>query len=133
MSFRVVEWKFEGKRAVIANLNKMSDELKSRLRTAVKVSAHRIKADAKRRVPVSEINHEHLRDTIGVKTYGYTDKRQSIVALIGTNVEYARYVEFGTKKRKAKPYMYPAANAEVPKFQRNIEVEIEKAARRFNG
>jgi HK97 gp10 family phage protein len=30
------------------------------------------------------------------------------VAIVGTNVEYATHVEYGTKRSKAKPYMRPA-------------------------
>lgn len=33
------------------------------------------------------------------------------VYLVGTNVEYSVYVEFGTSKMAAQPYLFPAAEA----------------------
>lgn len=35
---------------------------------------------------------------------------------IGTNVEYAPFVEFGTSKRKAKPFLRPAAQDHMPEY-----------------
>ena len=39
-----------------------------------------------------------------------TDKRyiQKFLVRIGTNVDYAIYVELGTKKMDARPYLFPA-------------------------
>ena len=39
-----------------------------------------------------------------------TDKRyiQKFLVRIGTNVDYGIYVEFGTKKMDARPYLFPA-------------------------
>lgn len=34
-----------------------------------------------------------------------------LVATIGTNVEYARHVEFGTSRQRAQPYLRPALDA----------------------
>lgn len=38
-------------------------------------------------------------------------RRRSLVVRIGTDVEYAKYVEFGTSKMSAKPYLRPALDA----------------------
>lgn len=39
-----------------------------------------------------------------------TDKRyiQKFLVMVGTNVDYGPYVEFGTKKMDARPYLFPA-------------------------
>ena len=42
---------------------------------------------------------------------GTTDKR---TAYVGTNVEYAAYVEYGTKHMKAQPYMRTGLAAAIP-------------------
>ena len=42
---------------------------------------------------------------------GTTDKK---TAYVGTNVEYAAYVEYGTKKMKAQPYMRTGLSAALP-------------------
>jgi len=54
-----------------------------------------------------------------------TDKRyiQKFLVEVGTNVDYASYVELGTKKMDARPYLFPAF------FM--FEGEIEKAIKRI--
>lgn len=56
---------------------------------------------AKRLCPVDT---GRLRNSIThVTSYG------AKAVYIGTNVEYARYVEYGTRKQKPQPYLRPAA------------------------
>ena len=45
---------------------------------------------------------------------------------IGTNVEYAAYVELGTVRTKAKPYLKPAATEHSVVYKRIIEEEMGK-------
>jgi HK97 gp10 family phage protein len=53
-----------------------------------------------------------LRGSVSHAVDGYS-------VYIGTNVEYAPYIEFGTSKQKARPYLKPAAT-EYPKTYRAI-------------
>lgn len=48
-------------------------------------------------------------------------------AYIGTNVEYAPYVEFGTKKMAAQPFLEPAATGHSNVYKRIIESEFTTA------
>ncbi len=41
---------------------------------------------------------------------------QGDVAIVGTNVEYATHVEYGTKHQKAQPYMRPALDSNRKKL-----------------
>lgn len=45
---------------------------------------------------------------------------------IGTNVEYATYVELGTTRTKAKPYLKPAATEHSTVYKRIMEEEMGK-------
>lgn len=45
---------------------------------------------------------------------------------IGTNVEYAAYVELGTVRTKAKPYLKPAATEHSAVYKRIMEDEMRK-------
>lgn len=47
------------------------------------------------------------------------------VAYIGTNVEYAAYVEFGTSKQKAKPYLRPAAENYTAEYKAILKRYIQ--------
>lgn len=86
---------------------------------------------------------ERALTRIGLEAEGYAKKecpvdtgnlRNSITnevdmkektAYIGTNVEYAPYVELGTSKRKAKPYLKPAATEHSAAYKRIVEDELK--------
>lgn len=40
---------------------------------------------------------------------------------IGTNVEYAPYVELGTSRQKAQPFLRPAASKHVAKYRKVLK------------
>lgn len=46
---------------------------------------------------------------------------------IGTNVEYAPFVELGTSHSKAKPYLRPAAENHGDEYKKIIKNELSKA------
>jgi HK97 gp10 family phage protein len=79
-------------------------------------SAMRVEAAAKQRCPVDT---GRLRSSIQVASgKGWRT--------VSTNVEYAPYVEFGTRRRGAKPFMFPAAEAERPRFQAAVQAALAK-------
>lgn len=46
-------------------------------------------------------------------------------AYIGTNVEYAPYVEMGTVNTKAQPYLKPAITDHIQEYKNIIEQELK--------
>ena len=54
--------------------------------------------------------------------------------VVGTNVEYAQFPEFGTKKMYARPYLYPAFFEHSNEFEKILVDIVEKKAalRNFN-
>ena len=46
--------------------------------------------------------------------------------IIGTNVEYAPYVELGTRRQRAQPYLRPAAENHGPEYKAIWEGELSK-------
>lgn len=66
---------------------------------------------AKKKCPVDTGN---LRNSI---THVYDEDS----AYIGTNVEYAPYVEFGTSRMKAQPFLRPAAENHVDEYREIFE------------
>lgn len=46
---------------------------------------------------------------------------------IGTNVEYALYVERGTHKQSAKPYLAPAIKNHASQYKKIIEMELKSS------
>lgn len=47
-------------------------------------------------------------------------------AYIGTNVEYAPYVELGTSKQKPQPFLRPAAADHAKQYRAILEAEMKK-------
>lgn len=46
-------------------------------------------------------------------------------AYVGTNVEYAPYIEFGTSKMAARPYLEPAIADHLNEYKEIIKRELE--------
>lgn len=57
----------------------------------------------------NSISHTHDKNTV----------------YIGSNVEYAPYVEFGTSKQRAKPYLEPAIENHLQEYKEIIKRELE--------
>jgi len=77
---------------------------------AVKKTAFDIETDAKQFSPV---------DT-GTLQGSISAEVEEFSAAIAPHTEYAGYVEFGTWKMGAQPYMRPAADKNAPKFEAAI-------------
>ena len=54
------------------------------------------------------------------------DSKDQYSVYIGTNVEYAPYVELGTSRSSPKPYLHPAANTVGSKMESIIKAELQK-------
>lgn len=65
--------------------------------------------------------HANLADTTG-SDIGLGERgKEYLELLVGTDVAYAPYVEFGTKKQTAKPYLRPAFDEQQNKAKQEIQ------------
>lgn len=86
---------------------------------------------------------ERVLEMIGLKAEGYAKLlcpvdtgrlRNSIThtqggketEIIGTNVEYAPYVEMGTRRTKAQPFIRPAAENHADEYRAIVENELKR-------
>jgi len=76
-----------------------------------------VKALARQLVPVRT---GHLRSSIYAKI-------QEWVAEIGAEATYALFVEFGTRRMRAQPYLYPAIQEYLPQLESIICAAIDSA------
>lgn len=99
-----------------------TDEVLKGLSDAVERALTRIGLEAegyaKKECPVDTGN---LRNSI---THEVVQSEKAVY--IGTNVEYAAYVELGTVRTKAKPYLKPAATEHSTVYKRIMEEEMSK-------
>ncbi len=97
----------EGLDSVNDIINRYADGITEKLSRGIAVGCKVVEAEAKSLCPVSTEEtrpggpHGELRQSITSRTEGLT-------GLVGTNKEYAGYVEFGTYKMAAQPYLVPA-------------------------
>lgn len=100
-----------------------TDEIKEAAREAVitALEAVGLQAEgyAKRLCPVDTGN---LRNSITHET-----NAGALEEYIGTNVEYAKYVEYGTSKTKAQPYLKPAANNHADEYKEIFQYYLENS------
>ena len=57
-------------------------------------------------------------------THALDEDEQAVY--IGTNVEYAPYVEMGTSKTKAKPFLKPAASGHKAEYKAILEATLRE-------
>ncbi len=105
-----------GQKETVANLGRMSEKVKKAIKEEIGASALRIQASAKRRCPVRT---GALRNSITVDLYG------EMSAEIAPHMPYAIFVEFGTRKMRARPYMTPAAEEERPRLAKELELIVD--------
>lgn len=101
----------------------MLDESDSELEAMMQTTANRIERDAKSMAPVGETGN--LRASIENEV---ESKRKAIIAEVGSNVEYAPYVEYGTSRMEAQPYLRPALEDHASSLEREIRLAVMKAA-----
>ena len=90
------------------HLPKLQGQVRELAKLAVLKAAYDIEANAKTVVPV---------DTGNLKNSIQTMPESDLSATVGPRaVEYAIYVEMGTYKMRAQPYMIPAAERVRPAF-----------------
>nr|DAN61009.1 MAG TPA: putative tail component [Caudoviricetes sp.] len=83
----------------------------------IKNTLHNIEKDAKRSCPVDT---GRLRGSIT------TNIISSYSGEVGTNVEYAGWVEYGTRYQSAQPYFEPAVEKNEDKFNEELDKIIEE-------
>ena len=96
------------------NSNLVGEEFQQACERALTRIGLQAEAYAKRECPVDTGN---LRNSI---TNAVDDKS----AYVGTNVEYAPYVELGTSRAKAQPFLKPAATEHSDVYKRIAQDEL---------
>lgn len=102
---------------IIDNSGEFKDAMKEDIVRALEICGLVAEGYAKRLAPVDT---GRLRNSI---THTVVDSEQA--AYIGTNVEYAAYVELGTSRQPAQPYLKPAVADHVDEYQKIIKDELK--------
>lgn len=96
----------------VSQLPRIQAQMAPKAALAVAKAAHDVEAHAKAVAPFDTGN---LRSSIQARPAGFLE------AHVVAQAEYAIYVEFGTSRMGAQPYMTPAAEAVRPGFTAAIK------------
>ena len=96
---------------IINNSDAFLDAVKTNAETILSIVARKIAASARQIVPV---------DTGALKS-SIEIRQESLKAHIGSDLHYAGYVEAGTSKMSAQPYLRPALMGNLHKIKRAFE------------
>lgn len=96
---------------IAQNLNRASREVMPKARQAMKKALGDISAGAKNRAPVDT---GALKGSISTSTQGNRDYARGEV---GPTVHYGGFVERGTSRMRAQPYLRPATDAVLPGYE----------------
>lgn len=99
------------------NTDKVKQATQAAIDRALEICGGKAESYAKQLCPVDTGN---LRNSI---THEKEDDRTEV---IGSNVEYAPYVELGTYRMKARPYIRPAIENHVKEYVEVFERELSK-------
>lgn len=99
-------------RLVFDRLPELRGQLRQRASQVVRTTALDIEAQAKATVPV---------DTGTLKNSIQAEQAGDLAWQVGTPVEYAPYVEYGTTKMAPRPYLGPAAEAVRGPFEQAMK------------
>ena len=109
-----------GEEDVLRALRNAGPRLRKAGQTAVATAALNIQREAKQRTPVDT---GRLRSSIRATIGG-----DGLSAVVGTDVEYAPFVEHGTNRMQARPFLFPAFEGERPKFLASLGAVLKQAA-----
>lgn len=112
--------KIEGDKKLKEKLKKIQKSASNNLEQALLTSALFVERDAKINVPVDT---GRLRNSISHET-DFNSTNPSVE--VGTNVEYAKHVEFGTSRQSAKPFLFPAYNQNKNKILKELAKAFQK-------
>ena len=105
-------------RVVSNRIPSMPAAIRSAVAAEVQKAAFRIEADAKARVPVKTATLQRSIHTV-MSNGGLT-------GTVGPSVFYGIYVEMGTRRMGARPYMRPAAEKNLPAFMAAVRAALGK-------
>lgn len=119
--------RIKGYDQMIARLNAIAD-MNDEALIALEAGATLIETHAKDNAPFKN-RTGHLRKRITTAVISKTKNQESVG--VGSNMEYAPHVEFGTKRSKAYPFLRPAFDAKKDEVVDFVRKELEEIMKRY--
>lgn len=107
---------------VVKNLSKFSANVIKEVVDACEAVQQEVINNAKGRVPVRTGNLQG-----SIQPGGILIEDENVTAIVVANADYASFVEWGTRRMTARPYMTPALLENIRTFQKAIAAASKRA------
>lgn len=107
-----------------ATLENAPKVVRQRAQMVVRKTAKDIERDAKLKAPYDTGNLKNSISTSDLRTVGQSG---DLTAEVGPTANYGIYLEMGTSRMAAQPFMGPAADKHEPAFAQALEILAEEA------
>jgi HK97 gp10 family phage protein len=126
----------EGLRELQRKFRDIDKEAPKELRKTIRASGNRIRDDARSRVPrggpyTAEERARGKRAGKGRGSIRVDIDREGLTGTVGSKLFYMRFREFGTRHQGAKPFLFPAAEAEAPRLRAEVTAVLNQMLERL--
>ena len=129
-----IELKIKGVEKVVDNFKKFGREGKKVVALETAAAAFEIVAEAKRNAPVGTPESTGIKGYIGgsLKQSITPEKIKPLAWIIEALESYASFVEFGTSKMSAQPFLYPAWKKQIKIYLRDLNKSLERLGNKYS-
>jgi HK97 gp10 family phage protein len=144
----------EGERELIRKLNQLGVKMGAAIDDGVHITANDVRTDAIRSIQEQSSGHPVRRSRQGGGTYAHiaanvgqapntdtgklvasiaVEKESDAHYIVGSNLEYSAWLEMGTSKMGARPWLEPALRKNITDLTKNItkaaDIAIQRSSR----
>lgn len=117
MASNNISVRIDGVQGLLSKVKALVPKVREGTRRAVGITLLLIETDAKLFCPVDT---GRLRSSIHAEP-----DSNGLGGTVGTNVEYAETIEFGSRTHRAQPYLFPAFEKNRPAFLANLKANTQ--------
>lgn len=123
----MAEFKLEGLKELEQKLQELGKKASRIENKALRKAGEYLSDEMKKEVPVSTVEHKHIRDDIKVSRVKSKDGQKYVEVGPGEDTNWrAKFLEFGTVKMQANPFMSRTYEKNKEKLQDIIKNELMK-------
>lgn len=140
--------RISGDKELIAALNRLGVRASKAMRQGINATAQQVRNTAVKSIQQVSQGETVTRYSQGGQPYSHVasvagdapntdtgalvksiavEQESDLAAFVGSGLEYAPYLEFGTRKMRSRPWLQPAADANA----KNLTVNITRAVQRL--
>jgi len=118
--------RIRGLKRLEADLERVTKRIERACQEAVKETADHVQNNAKRTVAANSVHKGNLLRGIDKVVFRY-DAEVGVFNTGPVDLYYAHFVEYGTSKMRAEPFMRPAAAYARVEFPRQVREHVRRA------